>query len=194
MPKLSLKTARRALAHAGRVVVDEVLDRVDDLRWSLRRRRLPRFAEFVIASLLLAALLTLGIFAASASTRGDAKVASGGFASGASSAVLAGEVVTETLMRDGTTVRVIRHRVRPGKVMFETVSGRRLTVEGPSVTLAPRTVQETKNQVSTKTVVKPVTTTQIRTVTTTEIRTVTEEAPPVTVTVTTTVTETLPGP
>jgi hypothetical protein len=179
-------------------VADDMPNRLAVLRWRLRTSRLGRSADGIIVLPLLGAVLVLGVFTATAATRGSsspdtgsnlaAAITTGDLSGDVSSG--SGEVVTETITRKGKTVRVVRYRTKPGRVVLETVSGRSVTLPGNSVTVPGASVTSPGH---TKTVVETETETRTRTVTDTvttqEIVTVTETQPGTTVVVTTTVPE-----
>jgi hypothetical protein len=163
-----------------RIVGNGILDRVGALRWRLRSTRLGRSADGIIVIPVLFLALILGVFAATAATNDSSAspdlrsyTPNSGDATGA-------EVVTETVVHDGETLRVVRYKTRPGRV--ETVSGRSVTLPGGSVTIRAGSVTlsgETKtvHEMRTETVTSTVTTQEIITVT--EMETVTVvEAPP----------------
>ena len=91
------------------------------------------------------------------------------------------EVITETVTRNGKTLRIVRYKEGPGRVVRDTVSGRSVTLPGSSVTSTVRntsTVHDTRTEVVT--VTNSVTTTEQVVVISTETQyvTTTEPAPP----------------
>jgi hypothetical protein len=176
----------RVRSHDLRKVVDDLRIRSKDLRWSLPASRLRRSPDAIIVIPLLGAALILGVLAATAATHGSSDsqdsdlVPAAARAVGITGDVNSGNVVTQTVMRKGKTVRIIRYRKKPGRVVLETTSGRAVTLPGNSITLPAVTVARTRTQTVTDVVTK------------TEISTVTETLPPVTVTVVETVTEAKP--
>jgi hypothetical protein len=82
--------------------------------------------------------------------------------------------VTETIMRDGRTVRVVRRRTSPGDVVVETIAGGGTTVRDTH-TVSSREV-DTVTVRQPVTVVEPVTV--IETVTVLDTVTVTTPGPP----------------
>jgi hypothetical protein len=173
----------RVRSHDLRKVVDDLRIRSKDLRWSLPASRLRRSPDAFIVIPLLGAALILGVLAATAATHGSSDgqdsdlVPAAARAVGITGDVNSGNVVTQTVTREGKTVRIIRYRKKPGRVVLETTSGRAVTLPGSSITLPAVTVARTRTQTVTDVVTK------------TEISTVTETLPPVTVTVVETVTE-----
>jgi hypothetical protein len=159
------------------------------LWWRLQTSRLGRSADGIIVVPLLAIVLVLGIFAATAATSRSSDKANYAVApTGMTGDVSTGEVVTQTITRDGETLRIVRYRTKPGRVVLETISGRSVTLPGSSVTLSGGNVTlpgETKTVVHTHVQTQTVT----NTVTTEQIITVTETQPGPTVIVT----ETVPG-
>jgi hypothetical protein len=148
---------------AVRKVVDDLLERGDDLRWKVHELRDRAFLGPIISVLILGVALAVGLFVAIIATRGpsDSTAAAGfRYAPGP----VTGDVVTRTVARDGKTRRVIRYRTRKGGVVYK----------------KGRTLYETQTQVGTKTIASTVTQTEAITVT---------EIEPVTVTVVETVTE-----
>jgi hypothetical protein len=176
----------RVRSHDLRKVVDDLRIRSKDLRWSLPASRLRRSPDAIIVIPLLGAALILGVLAATAATHGSSDgqdsdlVPAAARAVGITGDVNSGNVVTQTVTRKGKTVRIIRYRKKPGRVVLETTSGRAVTLPGNSITLPAVTVARTRTQTVTDVVTK------------TEISTVTETLPPVTVTVVETVTEAKP--
>lgn len=176
----------RVRSHDLRKVVDDLRIRSKDLRWSLPASRLRRSPDAIIVIPLLGAALILGVLAATAATHGSSDsqdsdlVPAAARAVGITGDVNSGNVVTQTVTRKGKTVRIIRYRKKPGRVVLETTSGRAVTLPGNSITLPGVTVARTRTQTVTDVVTK------------TEISTVTETLPPVTVTVVETVTEAKP--
>ena len=171
-----------------RNAVDDLRIRSKDVRLSLRAGRLGRSPDAIIVVPLLGAALILGVLAATAATRQSSDGAGSDQVRAANRQVAvtgdasSGEVVTQTIRRKGKTVRVVRYRKKPGRVVLETISGRAVTLPGNSITLPAVTVARTRTQTVTDVVTK------------TEISTVTEIQPPVTVTVVETVTESQPPP
>jgi hypothetical protein len=172
----------RAAATLGalRAVGEDTLDRIGALRWRLRSTRLGRSADGIIVIPLLVAALVLGVFAATAATNDSSPNADAGFTPTAGSSDENGEVVTETVVRDGETVRVVRHEKKPGHLVLETVSGRAVTLPGASVTIPggsvtlpghTSTVHETRTE--TVNVTNTVTTQELVTVTETQMVTTT---------------------
>jgi hypothetical protein len=150
---------------AVRKVVDDLLERGDDLRWKVHELRDRAFLGPIISVLILGVALAVGLFVAIIATRGpsDYTTAAGfRYAPGP----VTGDVVTRTVARDGKTRRVIRYRTRKGGVVYK----------------RGRTLYETQTQVGTKTIASTVTQTATEVITVTEIE-------PVTVTVVETVTE-----
>jgi hypothetical protein len=150
---------------AQRFIAD-LLDRFADFRsrrW--RRGRLRISGEAITFLLVVGTLLTLGILAATAVTRSSSAYVGVSYAPNSGTT----EVVTQTITRKGKTLRVIRRRTKAGEVVFETVSGRGITLAGRSVTLPARTIHETrtvtKHEITTVTAIQPVTVTVFETVT-----------------------------
>jgi hypothetical protein len=174
-------------------VPDDIPNRLAVLRWRLRTSRLGRSADGIIVLPLLGAVLVLGVFTATAATRGSsspetgsnlaAAITTGDLSGDVSSGdVSSGEVVTETITRKGKTLRVIRYRTKPGRVVLETVSGRSVTLPGDSVTVPGASVTlpgHTKTVVETETRTRTVT---VPTVTTVTVISTTTETVPVTTT------------
>jgi hypothetical protein len=167
-------------------------NRLAVLRWRLRTSRLGRSADGIIVLPLLGAVLVLGVFTATAATRGSSSPETGSNLAAAittgdlSGDVSSGEVVTETITRKGKTLRVIRYRTKPGRVVLETVSGRSVTLPGNSVTVPgasvtlpghTKTVVETETRTRTVTVPTVTTVTVISTTTETVPATTTEPPP-----------------
>jgi hypothetical protein len=166
-----------------RNVIYDLLELFADFRYRRRRRgRFWRSGEAITFLLVVGTLLTLGILAATAATRSS----SGDVGFSYTPNSVTREVVTQTITREGKTLRVIRRRTKAGKVVVETVSSRGITLAGRSVTLPARTIHETRTVTTTVTAIQPVTVTAIQPVTVTAIQ-------PVTVAIVETVTET-PGP
>ena len=167
--------------------VDALWDRLDDVRDWRSRRIGAVTGEAVAGVILLASLLTLGVVAARAVTAEDEPVYVRA-SSTSQSSPLATASVTETIVRDGKTVRVVRQRTSPGDTVLKTISRRGTTLVADGVTVRPpaQTVHQTRT----------VTVHDTRTVTSREVVTVTDTQP---VTVTETVVETVvvttrPGP
>jgi hypothetical protein len=163
-----------AAAVAAAVVIRRPVEGWHALRWRLRSTHLGRSADGIIVIPLLGVALVLGVFAATAATKssspsGESRLTP---AANASDTGGASEVVTETIQRNGRTVRVVRYEQRPGRV--ETVSGRSVTVPitlpGSSFT---STVHDTRTHVVT--VTNSVTTTEEVVVISTETVTTTVE-------------------
>jgi hypothetical protein len=145
------------------------------LRWRLRASRLGRSADGIIVVPLLGAVLILGVFTATAATRGPSDTGSvrSSTTQHVSVSVAEAEVITETITRDGETTRIIRRR--PGRV--ETISGRSVTLPGSSVTLPGNAITlpgQTHTVVETETRTRTVTDSVTTTVTETQTETVTE--------------------
>jgi hypothetical protein len=177
---------REALAAAA-VVLDRPIDRWRALRWRLRNTRLGRSADGLLVIPLFVLALVLGVFAATAATSSPSsdgtRLTAAPGDSGATD-----EVVTETITRKGKTLRIVRYKNTPGRVVMETVSGKAVTLPGSLVTLPGSSVTNTVHNTSTvhdtktevKTVTNSVTTTQQVVVISTETQyvTTTEPAPP----------------
>jgi hypothetical protein len=182
--EIRLRSAGRPQA-VLRTAADSMRVRSRDVRWGLVAGRLRRSPDAIIVVPLLGAALILGVLAATAATRkvdtgsDNVRAAFRQVTSGPGST----EVVTQTIRRNGKTVRVIRYKKKPGRVILETTSGPVVTLPGHSVTLPGRSVT-----------LPAVTVTNTRTKTVTEVVTTTEIQPPVTVTEISTVTETEPSP
>jgi hypothetical protein len=194
----SLARARRAIDVSVDRITDGPLSRVGafvaveraiaatanplrGLRWRLRSTRLGRSADGIIVLPLLAIALVLGVFAATAATNASSTTPRSGSAPPASGTdATSDEVVTETITRKGKTLRIIRYKTKPGRVVVDTVSGRSVTIPGRSVTVRgsavtlpgdtrtvheTRTVRETVTDVVTETEVVVSTETQFVTTT-----------------------------
>lgn len=143
----------------------DLLDRLDAFRYGAKSR-FHRADLRIAYALALGALLGAGVLAATTTASSDAEtiVAEPSAASASSGS----EVVTETVKRQGRTVRLVRTtglvRERPGT----TVRGLGTTVRG-LVTLPARTIRETHTvttrDVATVTAIQPVTVTVVETVT-----------------------------
>jgi hypothetical protein len=145
-------------------------DRLNGLRYRGGAQSRPwRAYEGIAIVLVLGLILGLGALAAAAVTRGDgATVYVAQSNAGMPSSVrpdASTEVITETVKRGGTTVRVVRHRRARGTTVVRTPAG-----------VSPETVYQAQT----------VTTRQIATVT--DVQQVTVTAPPETITVIETVT------
>jgi hypothetical protein len=138
-------------------VITDLLDRFDAFRY--RRRAQSRFLranQGIALVLLIGALLGGGVLAATAVTRSDSETP---FIAQSNATRVSSfprtEVVTETVKRQGGTVRLLRHR--PGTTVQDLV------------TLSARTVRETHTvttrEVVTVTAIQPVTVTVLETVT-----------------------------
>lgn len=166
---------------------DDLPGRFGVLKWRLRTSRLGRSADGIIVVPLLGVVLVLGVFTATAATHrssdGTDSVLS---PTGTTGDVLTGGFITTTITRGGETVRIVRYRTKPGRVISETISGRSVTLPGQSVTFPgdPVTLPG-----QTKTLIETRTQTVTNTTTTQQIITVTETQP-----VTTTVVETVTSP
>jgi hypothetical protein len=179
-----------ALLAAVRAVDHGIADGVGLLRWRLRNTRLGRSADGIIVIPVLLLALVLGILAATAATSGSAANPDDVSPARNTFNVETGaEVITETIVRDGETVRVVRARTTPGRVEFETVSGDAVTIPGGSVTIRgdavtlpghTSTVRETDTETVTVTEQETITETITETVTetVTETETVTLPSPP----------------
>jgi hypothetical protein len=145
-------------------VVNDLLDRFDAFRYRRAHSRFWRADQGIALVLVIGTLLGVGVFAATAVTRPDADTPS--LAQSDTPSVVQSnaarvspssrtEVVTETVKRQGRTVRVVRQR-----------SG---TTVQDAVTPPARTVRVTHTvttrEVATVTVMQPVTVTVIQTVT-----------------------------
>lgn len=176
--------SHRAVAPA---VGANALHRFAAWRWRLRTSRLGRSADGIIVVPLLGVVLVLGVFTATAATgRSSDRQDSAGAPASTTGDISSGEVVTETIRSNGKTLRIIRYRTKPGRVVLETISGRSVTLPGNLVTLPGGIVTlpgETKTVVHTHVQTQTVT----NTVTTQQIVTVTETQPGTTVVVTETV-------
>jgi hypothetical protein len=127
----------------------------------LRTSRLGRSADGIIVVPLLGIVLVLGVFAATAATGRSSEKAGFTFApKGTSGDVSTGEVVTETIMRNGKTVQIVRYRKKPGRVVQETISANSVTLVGGSVTLPAETKTVVETHVKTRTVTNTVTETE----------------------------------
>jgi hypothetical protein len=165
--------------------------RLDDFR---ERRRGPFggvAGEAIVGVILVASLLTLGVVAARAVTGEDETF----YVRATTSTIplVTTGVVTETTVRDGTTVRIVRRRTSPGDTVLRTIPGRGTTLRASAVILPGGTATKTE----TATVQRTTTVHATRTVTMREIVTVTEiQTETVTnqVVETVTVTVTTPGP
>jgi hypothetical protein len=136
--------------------LDAFLDRLNAFRYRLAQSRFYRADQVIALVLLIATLLGLGVLAARAITRPDVKalpVTQSTAARVSSSSHR--EVVTETVKRQGKTVRLVRQR--PGTTVQD------------AVTLPGGTVRETHTvttrEVVTVTAIQPVTVTVFETVT-----------------------------
>jgi hypothetical protein len=179
-----------------RIVADDLPRRFWALRWRLRTSRLGRSADGIIVIPLLGVVLLLGVFTATAATRESSPSAGPDLPPTVTTGdVVSSEVVTQTITRNGETVRVIRYRRKPGRVVSETISGRSVTlpggsvtvpggsvtVRGAAVTLPGKTHTIVETETRTRTITDTVTTQEISTVTetqtatTTIVETVTEE-------------------
>ena len=182
-----LRKGFRVVRWQLRTISNQLPDVFASLRWRLRASRLGRSADGIIVVPLLGAVLVLGVFTATAATRGSS--GAGSDLASSTRQVVTGaivtesEVVTETIKRDGKTIRIV-HR-KPGRV--ETIRGRTRTIPGGSVTIPggavtlpgqTHTVVETETR--THTVTDTVTVQQTNTVTQTQTvtETVTETVPP----------------
>jgi hypothetical protein len=156
-------------------VVEKLLDRWDYLRGQRYRLRRRGYRDWILFSLVLGVALALGAFASLAATRGSSDPTAAD--SGVALRSEAGEVVTQTITRNGKIRRVVRFRTKAGGVSYRTLPGgeRRVVLPG-------QTVHETRTDVETRTIVRTVT--DVVTV----VNTVVEIQP---VTVTETVTETV---
>jgi hypothetical protein len=175
-----------------RAVEHGMVDRFGLLRWRLRNTRLGRSADGIIVVPLVLVALVLGILAATAATSGSAAIPDDvSQARNTFNAETGAEVITETIVRDGETVRVVRERIKPGRVTFETVSGDAVTIPGGSVTIRgdsvtlpghTSTVRETDTETVTvtteETITETVTISETVTETVTETETVTLPSPP----------------
>jgi hypothetical protein len=152
-------------------VINGLHDRLNELRYRRgAQSRSWRADEGIAIVLVLGLILGLGALAAVAVTRSDGATADGAHSNAGvvppSVRPDAGtEVITETVKRGGTTVRVVRHRVAHGSVVIRTVGS------APS-----ETIYQTQT----------VTTREIATVT--DLQQVTVTAAPETITVIETVT------
>jgi hypothetical protein len=139
----------------------DLLDRFDAFRSRLAQSRFYRAGKGIAVVLAIAALVGVGVLAATAIARSDSEtpsVAPSNAARVSSASVSSSsrrEVVTETVRRQGRTVRVVRQR--PGTAVQDVV------------TLPARTVRETHTvttrEVATVTAIQAVTVTVIETVT-----------------------------
>jgi hypothetical protein len=163
--------ARGALVAVG-AALSRPIEGWQALRATLRSTRLGRSADGLIVIPLLGLALVLGVFAATAATKSSdppGEVSPLSPAANVSEEDTPPEVVTETIRRDGKTVRIVRYEQKPGRV--ETVSGRSVTVPvttpGSPVTT---TVHDTRTHVVT--VTNEVTTTEVVTSTETVTETI----------------------
>jgi hypothetical protein len=173
---------------AVRAVEHGIVDRLGLLRWRLRNTRLGRSADGIIVIPVLLVALVLGILAATAATGGSAANSDDvSPARNTFNVETAAEAITETIVRDGETVRVVRERTMPGRVAFETVSGDAVTIPGGSVTIRgdsvtlpghTSTVRETDTETVTVTTQETITETVTIIETVTETETVTLPSPP----------------
>jgi hypothetical protein len=156
-------------------VINDLLYRYDAFRDRRGSGRFRRANERIAVVLFMAALLSLGGLTAVTMTRPDGVTAHlpqlGEDSASPSSAASAEpiQIVTQTVQRNGKTVRLIRHRRSRGDAVLRTVAGRRTTVQA----------SVTRREIVTVTDVEPVTVTGPL---------VTVTAPPVTITVVETVT------
>ena len=119
----------------------------------------------LLGVLVVGALLSAGVFAARALSSGSPTPAPYASQSGTAE-VFTIPAGTETIVRDGKTVRVVR--AKPGETVVRTRRGRTLTLQG-------QTVKETATQTIRSTNTKTETVTEMQTVTVTEPVTVTVE-------------------
>jgi hypothetical protein len=158
------------LSAAVRAVADGSIERLGLLRWRLQNTRLGRSADGIIIVPLLLVALVLGVVAATAATRSSSPTGGSPVALPAVGSETTGEAVTETVVRDGETVRIVRRK--PGRVKVETVKGRSvttpLTIGGDVVTLPGSTKTVVKTQTVTKTVTVEEVLTETQVVTSTE--------------------------
>jgi hypothetical protein len=141
--------------------LDAFLDRLNAFRYHLAQSRFYRADQGIALVLVVAILLVAGVLAATAVTRPDVEtlsVAQSKVArvSSFSRGEVVTEVVTETVKRQGKTVRLVR-KVRLGTTVQD------------AVTLPTRTVRATHTvttrEVVTVTAIQPVTITVFETVT-----------------------------
>jgi hypothetical protein len=142
--------------------LNDLLDRLDAFRYRLAQSRFYTAERGIAVALTIAALLGVGVLVATAIARSDSETPSAApsNAARASSASVSssshGEVVTETVKRQGKRVRLVR-KVRLGTTVQD------------AVTLPARTVRETHTvttrDVVTVTAIQPVTVTVFETVT-----------------------------
>jgi hypothetical protein len=170
---------RETLATAA-VALDRPIDRWRALRWKLRSTRLGRSADGLLVIPLVVLALVLGVLAATAATNSSSTDGSPLKAAFGASSV-GDEVITETVTRNGKTLRIVRYKEGPGSVVTDTVSGRSVTLPGSLITLpgssVTSTVRDTRTEVVT--VTNSVTTTEQVVVISTETQyvTTTEPAP-----------------
>lgn len=167
-------TAARGVLTAARGALAGQVAQLQAVRWRLRSTRLGRSADGLIVLPLLGLALILGVFAATAATKSSSPPGQSPAALPAIGSETTGEVVTETVTRDGKTVRVVRYRKKPGRVVVETVKrrsrGPAITITGGVVTRPGRT--ETVVRTQTRTVRDTVTVRDV--VTETQVVTSTE--------------------
>jgi hypothetical protein len=181
--KLPLSRVGSTFAVAQRVG-EAVARPFTTLRWRLRRTRLGRSADGIIVVPVLLIALVLGVFAATAATNASSPTVVPSATTPASSSLeTSGEVVTETIMRKGKPVRIIRYKDKRGRTVVETVSGQSVTVPGNSVTVRGGAVTlpgdtSTVHETRTQTVTNTVTETEVVVSTETQVVTTTVVEPP----------------
>jgi hypothetical protein len=130
---------------------NDLLDRFDEFRYRQRGGGLTA-GHVTMGVILLGSILALGILVSRAALASDApsyvRVAQA-LSSSSGPVSVSTDVVTETIKRNGRTVRVVRHRTSPGEVVVETIAGGGRTVRD--------THTETSREVETVTVPQPVT-------------------------------------
>jgi hypothetical protein len=135
----------------------------------------------LLGVLVVAALLSAGVFAARALSSGSPTPALYASQSGTAE-VFTIPAGTQTIVRDGKTVRVVR--AKPGETVVRTRHGRTLTLAGQTIRqTGTKTIRstdtrtETVTEMQTVTVIEPVTTTETVTVTV-EVTTTEEKGKP----------------
>jgi hypothetical protein len=137
-------------------VLNDLLNRFDAFRRRRAQSRFYRAEQGIAFALVIAALLGVGVLAARAIERSAADSASVTLSNAARvSSSSRREVITETVKRQGRTVRLVRHR--PGTTVQETVTLPALTIR--------ETHTITRREVATVTAIQQVTVTVRETVT-----------------------------
>lgn len=137
-------------------VFNDLLNRFDAFQRRRAQSRFYRVEQGIAFALVIAALLGVGVLAARAIERSAADSASVTLSNAARvSSSSRREVITETVKRQGRTVRLVRHR--PGTTVQETVTLPALTVR--------ETHTVTRQEVATVTAIQQVTVTVRETVT-----------------------------